>query len=894
MKKITSYLLALLLIVSFIIPTSYSPAHAAGEVPDSERAEKLLYDLGIIGSDFNAESLVTRGEFCSYLCKLLDISHLVPTVNLPYTDVDSSNKYYNSIAILYEWEIISASATFRPDDIILPSEAAKMAVVTLSYSFLAEAKGGYPFGYVAAANSLDISVASEINGAVAANILYDMLHCQLPAVSIVNSEFTYSLRDGSTLLEKVWGLSKLNGMLTDGQYFGMNLTNGAGYGYAVVGGYSLKSGKFDTDSLFGENVDVYYDKNTYIRSIYSYNDSNNYTLYSVQNITYNNNVYEYDGDNEKRESIALSKTASIVYNGKSAPFDQNRMVPSHGYVKLICTKSNIADIVVIKDYTEFVAGDIVEEEFLVSDKLNIGEFYNLEADTLTISNQDGDIVGFGDIADGDIIWLAKSIDGDLIDVTICKDMIVGEYNASSQGSSYVYIDGGEFVLTSYALNQINNKEFNLGEVIVAYLNPDGEVVYIEPAADSTERSYGYLIESTLSGSGLAYEIYVKILNTDGEIVTLRVADKFKINMIAFTKDTVTNYNNLYKQPEKPSSMHRGLIAFYTNDDGDITTINYGDNIASKFGGRSLDLYKNSELDVYDDTSAKYKKNGYWIIAKSPQRVFMKTSTIMFNVPRDEDVNKVTDEDYSITLVSTLATNTALNKMYHIGYSTIKDEDVCDYVVSEFKFSETAGSVATASPLYLVTSISQGLDENGYEKAILRLKGVNDKDHVYYSDDLNYFENLGLKFGDAIKLAADSRKNIEGILVVYRAGDKKFTNESTFSVNKYIISDDDTLMTSSTSTQSLATSYMVIGNVYSKGGQLVKVLKFNTDPADYTNEVLHTYSLKSIKFTICNLETETFEYGDIADVKTFKDFGTECSVALVETNGGNIDTMFIYK
>ena len=137
MKKLISFLLVLALCFSCFLPSSFAIGTDASKTDDSDKAQKLLMDIGIIAEGFDSQKLITRGDFSYYLCKLLNIDQLVSKTQLPFGDVGAEHKYYNSIATLYDWGIISASLNFRPDDIITQSEALKMAVVTLSYAFLA-------------------------------------------------------------------------------------------------------------------------------------------------------------------------------------------------------------------------------------------------------------------------------------------------------------------------------------------------------------------------------------------------------------------------------------------------------------------------------------------------------------------------------------------------------------------------------------------------------------------------------------------------------------------------------------------------------------------------------------------------------------------------------------
>ena len=94
-------------------------------------------------------------------------------------------------------------------------------------------------------------------------------------------------------------------------------------------------------------------------------------------------------------------------------------------------------------------------------------------------------------------------------------------------------------------------------------------------------------------------------------------------------------------------------------------------------------------------------------------------------------------------------------------------------------------------------------------------------------------------------------------------------------------------------ESVATSYLLVGNVYQKGTGGMNVLPLNVKPDSYNGEDLHGYTTKSIKFVHCNIENETIKSGAVSSIKSYEDFGNECSVVVVETRSGHISSMFIY-
>lgn len=859
-------------------------------------AYSLLSDLDIMDiSECKPSSRVTRAEFCALISRMLNLSG-ISNGEISFNDVDTSHKHYSDIANVFEWGIISAAAHFRPDDAITSYEAAKMAVSALGYDFLAESKGGWPIGYAAAASSLGLDVASEFTAAAAAELAYDMLNCKLPFIAVVDSNFQYYPGQGDTILQKVWGLNCLTGKITDGQYFGLTNPKGAGEDSVIIDGYLLNKGKFDTDRLIGETVDVYYNNKLVICSVYNHNELNSLceTVYSPQDISCDGGTYEYYSDkSQKNERINLSSAALIVYNGKQDIYNAEHMIPENGYIKFIKNSAGEAEIVIIKDYEQVAVGEIAASEELVSDALFPGTGIILGGDNVSFVNQNGDEAYITDISSGDVLWIAASTDGELTEVIICKDIIIGEYTGKSASGNYVYIDNGEYPAGEYAVNQLAN-EFTMGEIVTAYVNPYGEIVYFQKSSDTAGREIGYLIESTLMNNGFDKSIHVKILNTDGTIVIKKLAQKFTLNAITFKGDTLTNYTSLPKQAEKPESMQRGIISYYTDDNGDISSVNYSDDNAAAFGGKNTGLYKTGELDGYDDNYIEYKRTGAWITGKSPERIFVKSSTIMFIVPRSQDIGNAEDDNYRVENVSSYSVTKDISNRHLTGYTLSDDSDTSDYVVSQYVLGSSSQSVSATSTLYMVEKLSSKLDKDGVPQAVLTVKSASNTATEFYSEDENYFTNIGLGFGDVVKISADSSRIVKGVLIIYHPGDKELKNVSTFSGSQYTSRKSKSVLTNNTGMGSIAGSYVVGGNVYQKGTSGMNVLPFNTDPLNYNGEELHGYTLKDVKFLLCDTEKETIVSGTTSSIKSFADFGTDCSVAVIETRSGHISSMLIYN
>ena len=894
MKKYICLILSLLMIMSSVSVVSL----AASDSSDDFAYSALLSDLGIIDvpTDGNSKP-ISRGEFVQAVYNASHIEPMAKGYEMPYEDVDTSNKYYEGIYNIYAMGAISDSAIFRPDDAITANEALKIAVSVLGYNFLAKDLGGYPSGYVASANRLGllsgVSTAEFTREDVYA-LLYNMLHCNMPGVNIKNDgNHEYFLKDSGTLLQERWNIDTMTGCIDEAQFFGTGYDNGVGEGKVGVDGVVFKNGGFDTDSLFGEYADVYYDKDSLtIKSVYAQStDSKNITkIFSTQDIKYKNNTYTYiDEETYETKSFSISKNALIIYNGKKTKFDSSIMAPAHGSVKYIKNAGD-GDVVIIKSYTETLAGAVVVSDFVVADKLNNGNPLKFDEETTKFYNQNGQGVKISSITEYDVLWIAKSLDGSQTEVLICSDAISGIFTGKSSAS--IYIDGRSYPVTDEA-KALADKDFRIGDSIKACINPDGEIIWFVSDAESEALPVGYLVKSQMRVKGLSTQFAVKILGEDNVMHTYTFAPKFTVNGIGYTADE-EGYNKLVKSPQIQSSMMQGIVLYSANKSGELTAINYADDVSGlPKGSMKLGLFKNAEINDLEDQYIQYQYEWGNIKSKSASRIFIPRGSLRFIVPNSEDAASAEEEDYK---VEEMLYDGYLKDQIHKGYTRIEGEINSQYLVSCYSLSNNSESVSVSNPLCVVSNISQVINSEGIEVEKLEVKSYTGAVTNYYSEEIGFFSSMGLKFGDLVKVEADIKKVAKGVAIIYKAGEKTLANESSMGSSGYAEDYDKTVLNNNNGMGALADSVIVLGNVYASSGRAVQVLPLTYDPSEYgtTSMTLYGVNMYNTGVAMCDLEAEEIIPIDNGNLKTFKEFGSVCDIVVFEMGVGNCRCMYAYN
>jgi len=899
MKKILSLILAVIFVVSAFSTIAFS----APSSEDTSRYESLLSNLGIVSGEKDLSAYITRGEFATYLSKLMNIIYMPDGYKLPYGDVSESHPHYEGIYNLYAWRVISDSQNFRPDEKVSASEAAKMIVSCLGYDFMADSLGGYPGGYIAAATKLDVMPKGDSNGIKHGDCfaaMYEMLHTNLPTVDIGgDGNNRYYSESGGTVLEDRWNLSVMSARVEDGQFFGINNEDGVGEGKVVIGGYLFKNGSFDTDSMIGDNVDVYYDKDANIISIYAEKDasSKTVTLLSSQDFSYSDRVYSwYEGD--KEETRKISKSCVIVYNGKRADFNKNIMVPKFGSVKLIYSGSSEADIVVIKSYTQAVVGAINTNDRLVSDVLNPGTSYVLDDDITVYQNQNGTVTGFDSIAKNDVLWIAQNSDGEYTDVIICRDYIEGQITGTSPDSNSVYIDNRKFDATESVMS-ILSADFQLGSIVKGLINPNGEIIYLISQNAGSEQKVGFLMYSRERARGLSYEVLVKILGTDNAIVTYTLPQKFLLNGVGVNLAGHTDYEKLPLESYRPSSMKSGIITFTATPKNELTSINYAADVdVGLDGAKNLGLFPTHSITDTSDEYVQFIGDDRAIVNKSNEKIFVNGSMpTRFYIPTLDEEEAIPDD--SLYKYQTFPKGYQTNKK-HYGYSRKENSLMSDFIVTYYSTGggSSGESIPKEATLYMVTDISQIINDEGIEVEQLTLQTAAGVQSTFYSTELGYVDQLGLEFGDLVKVVADIHKNLQGIQLVYKAGEDKLsdkTTEGTASVYKLV---SNGTLTSDSGNGNLS-KLVYIGDVYRNDGTFFELLLTTNDinafdPNAENAPLLYGFSASRETITLVNTKSETYSLVGGDSLKSFYDFGSECSRVVIETQYGTTLAIFAYE
>lgn len=198
MKKIISSILAL----TFILTTTIS---ALGADPTAEQlADLKKYNIfsGDADGNLRLEDSITRAEAAKMICTIL--CYPADAKESSFPDVAPGHWAVGYIETAKNAGIVSGdeSGNFRPSDPVTNEEYLKMIVSALGFNPMAEARGGYPAGYVTIAHTYGLTKDMQFEVGVPAKrgdvavITHRAIDMPIMQQTGFGSQVEYSVMDG--------------------------------------------------------------------------------------------------------------------------------------------------------------------------------------------------------------------------------------------------------------------------------------------------------------------------------------------------------------------------------------------------------------------------------------------------------------------------------------------------------------------------------------------------------------------------------------------------------------------------------------------------------------------------------------------------------------------------
>lgn len=245
-KLIASICAATVALTSVAFAANYSDVTEDSAYYEAvETLSKLDIFTGYEDGTFKPEDTVTRAEMSALIARILGYDETAKgAANTIFTDVPSTHWASGYIAQATNMNILNGygDGTFGPDDQVTYEQAVKMIMATLGYTPYAENNGGYPTGYLAAAQKYSVTkgvsnavIGSGANRGTIAQLLNNAIDTPLMEQSSwnTNGEIEYTIYDGGsvngggyrdrkTLMSENLGVVKLAGVVTKNSVVGLD------------------------------------------------------------------------------------------------------------------------------------------------------------------------------------------------------------------------------------------------------------------------------------------------------------------------------------------------------------------------------------------------------------------------------------------------------------------------------------------------------------------------------------------------------------------------------------------------------------------------------------------------------------------------------------------------
>lgn len=344
---------AILLIAAMILSVSA----VAGGTDDvrlkpsesGDRATEIVSALGIYRDDAEDKNAISRVEYAVMIARVLGVSSSEAPGEDPYQDFFKYEYASGDLAYLKENGIMIGDEEnrFHPNDPIDPQSALVVGVRALGYRYrLSDDASAIDAIRVARETGLDQGIDTSsrtMDEAVLKKVLYHILCANY---------MEWEERAGKPLLTAVWGLEKVEGVVTSNDVTGIyHADDQCRKDEIMIGEQRYKDLSGNGRNCLGRNVTAFVDRGTdELRYLY---ETNNRSLFSDDRTFYYDHFrLSYQNDNGKTVSYTLSPQFAFIYNGKSILFDASYFDGDEKQVTLIDNDSDgIYDVVTIEHYT---------------------------------------------------------------------------------------------------------------------------------------------------------------------------------------------------------------------------------------------------------------------------------------------------------------------------------------------------------------------------------------------------------------------------------------------------------------------------------------------------------------------------------------------------------------
>ncbi|MBM6680785.1 S-layer homology domain-containing protein [Pseudoflavonifractor capillosus] len=594
LKRALSLGLTAAMISGLMVMGSSAASSSYTDVADTDNVEaiEVLKTVGIMvgdeNGDFNPDANVTRNEMAVVMSNLMAYNVATYKNTSPFTDVPAWAEPYvaacwtNGITAGYDAD------TYGGADTVTTAQAALMVMKALGYfQYSSDFGNDWQLSTVAQGNKIDLfeDVNSGVQEAMTRNDVAQLVLNALEAGTVEAEKSGQDITVGDITI-------------TSGVTY-KYITSGRDYAYAINDKLDTNNdGSYSSGAIVELGEKLYqgdltkedgYDDFGRPAAIWDYQSKEIGTFAETADYTFTSKVTSKDLYNEVGKTATDNYTWSVTLNGDNVKYDgddlnDNRSDDDKDFIE----KAGVAldDI-----YDGKATGNGVVTQVYVdgSDKtVDVAIIYYYAAEVLEYDEEDGTIT-LSDLDEGpakntdefdatnfaeDDIVIYSYANGDIQEV-YAADELTGEVTrvrantSDSDGDNFV-VDGTTYNYNKTAVADRLTTD-NVNNDVVAYLDANGYVAYIDESAVTYD--YAYVLSMGTDNDqygkgddGKGTTVYARLVLTDGTIV--KAETDVKASDYKEDKLPVGCNNKL----EAAISLYENHIVSYTVDKNDVYSL----------------------------------------------------------------------------------------------------------------------------------------------------------------------------------------------------------------------------------------------------------------------------------------------------------------------------------
>lgn len=631
---------------------------------------------------------------------------------LRWSDVDEDYWAYRQLKVIADNGFIDGypDKTFRPEAEISYNEAIKIILTVMGYRDVANKYGAYPEGYVKLANikkiHLGVSASGDnpISRMDAATIIYNALDAEL-APSILNKDVP-----GKTYLNDILNAYTLEGTLsvTDvTSIYGKEIAN---KNIAKIGNieFSFSEEKSGVRDLIGRDIKVILEKN----------DDDEYSLIRAEetkrdDVTvidaelfedFSDGAFSYYKTNYSRglSTVRVRSGAALIYNGKfTATYDNDTFANmNNGTITVIKKRDLDFDIIVAEDFKSgYTKGANIKDK-IVTDTLMAGKtgsaiyFDDSKYTDRCISvlkDGENNTISLDNVKTGAINYYRND---NYIKLVFTENKLSGTVKAkkTDDGKEIITVDETDYYLAKAYTNARYYNPVEVNSHISFYTDAYGEIVWIESDSGNLE-NIGYL---------------AKVYDDDSTDKTMLkfydIASKTTYTMEAAEKVTITDEYNVSKRVSRDAvfdnlSDYKGIFTYDLNDENQIRKVEFPLSRDMDIAGTGL----RTMLKTSADKNSPFYKDNYYYSHTScfiGGEVYIDQNTVILKLPSNEEKT----DDYSVVQRNKISMGYYVCDVYNFDKRSARAK------IMVIHNAATTYSI-NQNNVYMVTEVADVYDEN---------------------------------------------------------------------------------------------------------------------------------------------------------------------------------------